>query len=300
MFRGLVLLCSLSLGWWCWFSWTSPSFISIPASVDGGRSVPCVDVEIGEKSYRVELDLGAEFSTLYEQDLCEIDKRPCGSYSSFDVHGNKYKRAMYEVLGAKIHELKIPRMTILEESADFAKNTSFGENSKKAAYCGRIGREIFDGRNFLLDFASSKVIFCGSFNDLARDRYNLKNFIKVPFQMNRVGICLRVETDLGEQILLLDTGSSHCLLRPPKEKEQLVIEASCPLPIWRSQKFSLGGCEFGPMGIMLLELTPLMNEIDGILGMDFLKEHAIYIDKKKSVAYIAKSPTKSPCNAPSQ
>lgn len=246
-------------------------------------------MEIGKKSYQVKLDLGAEFASFYQKDLCEIDKKFCGNYLTFDVRGNKYDKPMYEVLGAKIYGLEIPKITVLEESPDFTVNATIHGDAEKPNCSGRIGREIFDKKNFLLDFASSKIVFCRNFNDLAKDRYDLKKFIKVPFHVNQLGICFRVETDLGEQILLLDTGASCCFLRTPPQKESLSIESFHTLPLWHSKKFILGSCEFGPRDFVLFEMTPLMDAIDGALGMDFLKQHAIYIDSKKQVAYIGKN-----------
>lgn len=246
-------------------------------------------MEIGKKGYRVVLDFGAEQTALYPKDLCEIDKRACGNQRGVGVRGYRYDRAMFEVSGVKISEFYVPKMKVLEETSDFQIHGVITGDLKDLTYYGRIGREAFDGKNFLLDFPHSKMIICKNFKDLAKDGYNLENFIKVPFKMERIGICIPVETDVGEQILLLDTGASLCFLRPPLEKEKLSIDPSLSAPIWRSQTLTLSGHEFGPRNFTLFEISPILDEIDGVLGNDFLKEHAVYIDMKKSVAYIEKN-----------
>lgn len=276
-------------GCYWWLLGATPFYFSIPVQIDSYSNIPLIQMEIGEKSYQVKLDLGAEFTALHQKDLCEIDKKFCGNYPTYDVHGNKYNKPRYEVLGAKIYGLEMPKITVLEESPDFIVNTRVYGDPGRIVCSGRMGREIFEKKNFLLDFASSKIIFCGNFNDLTKDGYDLKNFIEVPFQINQLGICLRVETDLGEQILLLDTAASCCFLRYPPKRESLPIESFHTLPFWRSKKFTLSGCEFGSRGFVLFEMTPLMDAVDGVLGMDFLKEHVVYIDSEKLVAYVSKS-----------
>lgn len=245
-------------------------------------------MEIEGKKYEAKLDLGADLSTLYPHDLNEMHKHPCGSHLSVGVRGNKYNRTIYEVFGVKFHEFYVPKMKVLEDSYEFAVNSVITGDPEQITYHGRIGREIFKGKNFFLDFASSKIIICSNFKDLAKDGYDLNNFIKVPFEINSTGICIRVGTDAGEQILNLDTGASRCFLRPPSEKIKVAFNSFSSPPNWRTQKFVLGDSEFGPRDFILFEISPLLEMIDGSLGVDFLKEHAVYIDTKKLVAYIEK------------
>lgn len=289
LFQVLIFLSFLFLVNWCWFCWSPSYYFCIPVQIDDRWENPFIQLDIGKKSYQVKLDLGAEFSSLYPQDLSEIDKKPCGRHCIIGIRGSRHDGALYEVFGAKIHDLQVPKMKIVEETRDFTINAVISGDSANCIHSGRVGREVFNGKNFLLDFISSKVILCKDFKDLAKDGYDLESFVKVPFEMNRMGICLRAQTDVGEQILLLDTCSTYCFLRPPLGKDNRAIESFKTSSNWRSQKFIIGDFEFGPMNFSLFELTPFFDMIDGSLGMDFLKQHAIYIDSEKSIAYIQKS-----------
>lgn len=284
-----LLICSLFLcfvgGGWFW--WSSPSHLCIPVQIDDYWNVPLVQIKIGQKNYQVKLTFGADLSALDRKELREVDKQNCGIYTTLDTLGNSHERSMYEVFGVNIHGLKIPKMVIQETIPEIV---VLGD-PKKNSCCGHIGRRAFEGRNFLLDFAHSKMIISKNFEDLARDGYDLKNFIEVPFETNKAGFCFRVVTDLGEKVLALNPGLFHSFLRSSLKDESLLVEPFDTLQLWRSPKCTLGGYEFGPQGFVFLEISPLIDFVDGGLGMDFLKEHAVYIDAKKSVAYIERKPT---------
>lgn len=274
-------------GCWLWFA--SPSYLCIPVQIDDYWGEPLVQMEIGKKSYQVKLDFGVGSSCLNRQELREIDKQCCGSYVATNTLGESHERAMYEVSGIKIHGLKVPKIKIHEATPVVI----LSGDPDAISYCGRVSWKILAEKNFLLDFASSKIIVCRDFKDLAKNQYDLNNFVEVPFEVNKAGICFRAETDLGEQTLLLNPSLFRSMLRSPSEKEGLSIESLNSLQLWHNQKLNLGGSEFGPKDFVFFEISPLIDMIDGTLGMDFFKEHAVYIDMKRSVAYIEKHSVKA-------
>lgn len=270
-----------------YFFWGGSSYyFFIPIHIDEYWGTPMVQIEIGEKNYQVELDLGTKLSTLSRKELGEIDKKFYGSFSSLDIHGNTYESDIYQVFGVKIYDFFVPAMKIREESSAFVNNSAMEGDSDKILCLGRIGREVFEGKNFLLDFSRSRVILCKNFRDLYRDEYKAQNFIQVPFLINTNGICFQVETDTGTKTLVLDSGSSHSLMRQSLSELNLSTQSFYHLPLWQSKKFILGDFDFGPKDFYLFEISSLVTNMDGILGMDFLKEHAVYLDIGRSVAYI--------------
>jgi len=280
----LFLFFLLFSGGLYWLYWTPSDHYCIPIQIDDYWRCPLIQMEIGKKIYQVTLDISAEASSLNRRELREIDKQYSGIHTILDALGKKHERSRYDVPGVKLHKFKVPKMAIYENPPEVI---ALG-NPEKISYCGYLGRKAFDEKNFLLDFASLKIIVCEKFTDLAKEGYDLKKFIEVPFETSTSAICFRVETDLGEKTLYLDTGCSCCLLRTPQEKESLTLDTSRSLPVWRSQKFILGGYEFGRRDFALPDI-PFLENTDGNIGMDFLKAHAIYIDMKRSVAYIEKN-----------
>jgi hypothetical protein len=55
---------------------------------------------------------------------------------------------------------------------------------------------------------------------------------------------------------------------------------------FNTRKFSIGNNDFGSKNLFLYDIVPELQEIDGLLGMDFLKNHVVYIDYKSRTVYI--------------
>ena len=88
---------------------------------------------------------------------------------------------------------------------------------------------------------------------------------------------------------MLDTGCTRSLLKPSVIEGLESTEWNPGLFSWHSSKFSFGGQGFGSLDFLLVEMAPIFSKIDGMIGMDFLKEHVVYIDFQKKRAYIGKS-----------
>lgn len=273
-----------------WLFFIPSDYCVIPVEIDTRWNLPLVQMEIANKKYKVELALGISYSSLFSKELNEIDKKSFETFSHFDVRGNSYESTLYEVSDVKIHDFFLSKMKVEEESPESVTSCVLDGDIDGLPYTGRLGRDAFEGKNILLDFPQSKIILCKNFKDLAWSHYNLKDFIKTSFFFDRrVGICFQVETDSGVKNLLLSTGASINLLSPPSEEAMLSEEISRGFPIWRSKKLVLGDHDFGEAKFYLLQLPPCWDKIDGMLGMDFLKKHTIYLDIDQSIAYIAKS-----------
>jgi hypothetical protein len=51
----------------------------------------------------------------------------------------------------------------------------------------------------------------------------------------------------------------------------------------------MGNTNFGPMDLYSFDICEEMTDGEGLLGMDFLKKHRIYLDFDKKLAYIEKN-----------
>lgn len=60
-------------------------------------------------------------------------------------------------------------------------------------------------------------------------------------------------------------------------------------PSLSSDTFSIGGTNFGSKPLYFIDITEELDEIDGFLGMDFIKDHVIYIDFDHHILYIKQS-----------
>ena len=60
------------------------------------------------------------------------------------------------------------------------------------------------------------------------------------------------------------------------------------LPAIKLSNFQINGIDFGTQDMVLIDLSPEIS-VDGILGISFLREYAVFLDFSKHVAYIGES-----------
>lgn len=283
------------LVFWGWFLWIPSYYYRIPVDLESCLKSARIHMTVGSYTYLLDLDLGAKYCSLYPEHLHKIDKNFCKFVPGLDIHGNEYKDALYTVANVKVGDVCFSEICITEESPAFMSQgiirPAKGKTVEEEIYAcsGRAGRDVLGGMNFFLDFSRNQIILCKNFNDLTRDNYRLEKFVKVPVELNKMGICFRFETDLGPKILVLDSGSSHTFLRPSILEMEAAQGTFCGLPIWSSKKFVLNHHDFGNKDFYLYEISSKLEGMDGMLGLDFLKNYSLYVDVKKSVAYIGKS-----------
>ncbi|MCB9093328.1 MAG: hypothetical protein H6620_12305 [Halobacteriovoraceae bacterium] len=117
--------------------------------------------------------------------------------------------------------------------------------------------------------------------------------MKVPFVKNNLGVCFDVRTDFGMLRLWLDTGCTMSLVKPSRfpKTRKVSGKARFGLPIFSSIDFTMNGHQMGPIEMLFFDIGDdgLLSEIDGILGVDFLKKYVVYLDFENSIAYLAES-----------
>jgi hypothetical protein len=143
-----------------------------------------------------------------------------------------------------------------------------------------LGRFLGGEFNLLLDFAHDRIIACDSFSKLQSKKIADQNWIRLPFEMHRSGIVFHVETDFGVCKLVLNTGCTNSVL------SSSVFPTHVRFP-YVSSSFVLAGYQFPNVTFHSFELPKELHEIDGFIGMDYLKEHSIYLDYTHKIAYVA-------------
>jgi hypothetical protein len=143
---------------------------------------------------------------------------------------------------------------------------------------GRIGWPLFQQMNCFFDFPNS-VMFVAKDMKTLQDEAGcaLDGFVKTSFDLSHCGLIVSVETDLGRRRFLLDTGSTWSLFKNSQVEKKGRS--------FTTDKFQIGGTDFGKTKFCLYEFSDLF-EVDGVLGVDFFKRHAICIDFHNKIAYI--------------
>lgn len=257
-------------------------------------NIPFTEVEIEGRIYFFEIDSGCDFPLSMRSDLLERieQKESIGTGKWRDVKGNWYETPAYLIQQLNLGDLEFSDVLVQQEDDDFLINTTFGEwddeDDEEESKQGTIGLPLLEEKNILFDFSNYIFLVSNDFEQLEEDGYDLGSMIQVPFEAQE-GIVFSVETDLGTQKLMIDTGCTLNLVRASLAQGEDLEEGDLGLPLFTTSQFILGGQDFGSMGLHLFDIASEFDEIDGLLGMDFLDQHVLYFDFENGVAYIGKA-----------
>ncbi|MDP1608058.1 MAG: aspartyl protease family protein [Chlamydiales bacterium] len=283
----------------CFFSYTIYNYVwnfyyKIPIELDRYSGCPAVLVDIEGNSYSLKLDLGSKKPlSLQVRVLEKIHKEQQGTSHYLDFRGNKYETPNYIIPSASLHGFSLSKVITEEDAYAFTSaaqiydSTSRSEEEIVFQYFGRVGLDFFSQRNFFMDCSRSCLIICRNLQDLRKDGYETKHFVSCPFQLTPLGIVLHVETDQGLMRFLVDTGSTDTMIRSSFFEEQKYDKYYHGMPVIPTKKFTIDHLDFGRAELCVLDITPYMEKfIDGLIGMDFLKNWPIFFDFKKQLFYI--------------
>jgi len=268
------------------------ALIPVKLSIGG---IPLIKIEIQNQKYLLEMDLGSKFQlTLSKDALNRLSKKESSRLLSRDMHGNKYEALSYKIPLIKVADFSFADVIVREQSEDFILNTTYWMDMSRSDdpfedRTGTIGRGLLEQRNLLLDFCNRVIFISNHLKRLKEAGYRLEEFKKCSFRFGRTGIILPIHTDFGKVRFSLDTGSTISFIRSSFVQNRVTEKKKHGLPFIATRTFEIADKDFGNMDLYLQSITPELTEIDGILGMDFLKNHVVYIDYKNKVLYFGES-----------
>lgn len=294
LFFFLLLISSFSFVLWLFIPPKKLLFTILP--VTGWHAErPIVKITICSKPYLVIFDLGSRLEVeLYEDRLVGLPLKYAGIESFTNFKGNQFEYPKFIAPKIELGSLSYKdRQIVSRPLSDLCESVilGFGEAVAKAdRISGFIGRGILTETNILLDMKTSKIVLTNCENRLLSEGYDLESFLKTPFLLDAKGLIFEIETDLGKGRFLLDTGATVTLLQkqcfPIKVSEN---ESPHPIPYIKTERFIINGADFGSQKLFFIEIAKKLK-VDGILGMDFIRNHVMYIDFTKQLLYIQRPP----------
>ena len=245
-----------------WQSHTTSYFVSLPITYTKYGN-PLIDVKLGNNIQPCYVRIGSRFPMVLDKAILDkLDKQPSGITKSDDLNGEHYERPSYLVPKVEIGDLTIKNITV----------TQVEEGTANV-----LGQYLGGKYNLLLDFLNSRIIACDSFSRLKSKGVVNEGWIKVPFKTSRAGVILHIHSDLGVNDFALCTVSENTQIR------RSLIPTDLP---FTSTTFCIGKQDFGSIVFEPQNIPAMLSDIDGFIGMDFLKNHAIYLDYSNKIAYI--------------
>lgn len=273
----------------------------VPLEFDPYSGCPIVSLQIEEKKYPLELDLGSKISlSLQNRVLKKIKKTQDGTSRRLDYQGNRYETPCYLIPKASLHTFSASKIRAQEESYSFLNSSLLYSNTGRKAeeiaysYFGRLGLDFFSHHNFLIDCQNAHLILCKKIEDLRGDGYKIENFAVGSFTLSPGGILLNIDTDLGALKMILDTGSTHTFIRSSLLDGKNYSMSHLNIPMLHTSKFVLNGIHCGPFDLYSMNIPASFAFTDGLLGMDFLKHHALFFDFETQCVYILRKPKLPP------
>lgn len=261
-------------------------FETMPINFTAGRS-PLLKATIQNNEYDLKLDLGSKYTlSLDKESLKGLNKKSVGKSHWRDAKGNFYESPAYQIENIHLGGIFFKNVHVSQEDTDFVANTTLWDSNPRPDQFGVLGRPILEKTNLLLDSPHSKIIATNNKHMLKDAGYNLDQMAKVPINVDKKGMIVNVETDVGILRFVLDTGSTLTLVRSSSLRDRECSQDNRGFTLYESSKFIMGKNDFGNKKLYLYEITPDLKEVDGILGMDFFENHVIYFDYVHKCVYI--------------
>lgn len=279
--RWLLLILGLALlGLWGFNAKLSNSIATIPI-VDWDAGLPIVEVDIMGHKRRAMVDLGSKLDLAIYDNPAELGLKQVGKGGYIPISGLKIERPNYLAKSVHLGSIAYHNKSVLvqnKEDAALGSLTDSNSTGYRNPYYAHIGRGILQEHGILIDAENSKIIICDDPSQLSDLGYAIESFRKLPFKRDPQGIIVETESCLGKHQLILDTGATVTLMRNsltsglPTQLGEIY-----KLPSIQSEFLKLNGENFGSHRFYFVEMTPLIK-FDGLLGMDFIRRHQIYID----------------------
>jgi len=276
---------------WYFFLTTTYHF-PLPVQFTAGNT-PCIEVIIENKKYPMVVDLGSKFQmSMRPNVLKKIYKRSSGTASWINIKGKRHQYPQYIISNIEIGSLMFKEITTVEKpfKASYVLWSDPDESKleKFIEPAGYLGKSLLEKMNLLFDLAQARMIVTNSLKKLQKEGYDIKNFVKVPLEITDKSVLIQVKTEFGFVKLGLDTGATRSCLRASLLEEKTSETTYHGIATTTLNKVVIGGHDFGKLEPYILDIANEITStgIDGVLGMDFFREHIIYLDFSKKTAYI--------------
>ena len=255
-------------------------------------NAPIIDVEIEGTLYPIGVFPASKFPmSLYQDIMTNIKKIPHEKVQWKTGAGGSFEAMSYLIPKVKIGNLLWRDVITIEEKEGSMKGVMLGTDPDRTIasykFVGDLGRPFFDKYNVLFDFPHERMIITNDIKKMKKEGFDINKMVKIPLEEGR-GMIMKVETDLGSKNFLISTGSTLSGIRTSLLQGKACKPMQQGLDAFISPQFIINGHDFGEMVLCSYELPADLHEIDGEIGMDFLKNHVVYLDYHNRVIYIEK------------
>lgn len=277
-------------------------FFSVPITKLTETQCPCINAEIESQSFLMKLDLGFSGHVSIQDDQLDLiaEKNFLCEKKIRGARNKRYSTTVYQIGRAKIGKMTFLKPQLQTNSQEFLHDATFAMNQTNsiAKEIGTLGWELFQNTNLLIDIAKKRIAFCNSLDALEQEGYPIENFAKTPIILENGLVKFYLDTPEGTLLSTIDTGSTWNIINRDLPNNQSldsflcdpenIVELSC----CKINEFDFGVTKFHAFPIKMAA------QVDTILGMSFIKKHAVFFDFINGIIYIEKMSADEKAGAP--
>jgi len=232
--------------------------------------LPFTEVTIANQKFLLLIDTGCSATISLNERLTQ--KLP------LIYTGNKI--SFYRPNGTIYHskEIVIPEIVFGEISCQNVAGREDGKWLEETSLSkqGILGLNFLQNYHVIFDLGNNKLILSKSEETIRQLDYPLEKWTSHPFSLTNVGIVLEGEINQHPCKFVLDSGSSHTVLKRSFLTNNKITEAN-----------SVDICGTKIKNPLLLELQE-PSQVDGVIGNNFFSSHKLYFNFEKNLLLIGK------------
>jgi hypothetical protein len=269
------------------FPFQKKPYLCVPVEFTA-EQIPYTKVQIEGVDCSLMVDLGSVSECWLRKDLLDtMTKTFSQNVLWINLHGKIRETREYTIPKLKVQSSWIRDIITCEEEYDpptentpwLISQVTYDKNGKPLD--GRIGWQFLTSFYPLFDLGHSKFFFTRgpkTLPKLEKMGYPMHALTQIPFEINFIGCVVTLDTPLGKKRFLLDTGTSKSLIQANlfnTDERSVVLD-----------QLGFGSYIIPQMELLRFPFVNQLQDIDGILGMDFFSKHLVYLDFKQRVALI--------------
>ncbi len=251
---------------------TQSSFTVVPIRLVEGD--PLLEVRVNGTPVDVQFDIGNGTTlAVFPSHLGPLAKKQVGIQTSgMSMSGPTGERPIYEVDLIELGDLKFRNARVVEDYHDDEYREWF--SSSLDAY-GFIGRGLFERFKVVIDVPDRKLTIISP--DAPSEQQSACKGLELPlFQGQDWGLVSKAATDIGELVLVWDTGTPTTgILKRRIDVDDLGYTDGDTLSV---EQFNISGHELGPQMFEVWDWSDNAPPFDGFIGFDFFSEYVVCID----------------------
>lgn len=235
---------------------------------------PIIQVRINGSPIDVHFDIGRGTTiAVFSPQLESITKRRVGTESSgMSMTGPTGNRPIYEVDLVEVGGAKFSNATIVEDFHDDDFQDSF--SSRLEAF-GFAGRGLFERYKVIIDYQGQQLVLIPPVSP--PDQQALCTGKELPLlQGQNWGLASKVGTDIGEMVLVWDTGAPESLVL--KRRTDRSGNDYKDGEVLSTERFVIGSHDIGPKELAVWDWVENAPPFDGFIGNDFFAESVVCVD----------------------